>query len=181
MNTIEECCKELSACAINYASAAEDSDKFFEASERILEICDILKKNHSQSPDLLEDMLNDRSEPVRRVAAFCLLECFSCDNALIEKALRIVVDFLENSFGSQHIVWLTWLENFERRTQKKSGYKLRAELSQLTENYADKWLKAVREKQNSNGFVSETPVYPFDSFEFVSSDDSQEDDDSLPY
>ena len=182
MKTIEEYCDELASCARAYHFGTKDPENFFDASEKILDICNVLKKEYSEYPELVEKMLDDASEPVRRVAAFCLLESFSCSDETEKKALKIIVDFLEDSYGPQHIVWLTWLEGYERKTQKNSGYKLRAELSPLTENYADKWLKIARENQSKLAFISETPVYPFDSLNFVTGEDSEQDEDEeFPY
>ena len=92
-----------------------------------------------------------------------------------------MTDFLNSSYGPMHIVWLTWLEDYERRNEKKSGYTLRAELTQLTENYAMKWVKLAKGNQATMGFISDTPEYPFDSLNYIPESDRDEEEEEFPY
>jgi len=119
MKTFEECKNKLVAYASAYNLGAKDPDAFFDAMEAILISCREIKENHSNRAEDVADLMNDPSEQVRRIGAFCLLEYLECSPENEAKAMKVIVDFLNGSYGAQHIVWLTWLEALEKRTGKK--------------------------------------------------------------
>lgn len=183
MENFDLYCEKLIQSALTYSFGSKDPDRFFDAMETILDVCSEIKEKFPDKCEELSVLLDDPSEPVRRVAAFCLLEFFKCSEATEAKALKTVTDFLYGSYGAQHIVWLGWLESWEKKNNKKSEYSLRAELSPLTENYAGKWLRYTIDSQKAqkDEFLSETPTYPFDSFDFSAEEEAEDDTEEFPY
>ena len=185
METFDLYCEKLAVAASAYSFGAKEPDRFFEAMETVLDTCVRIKEDFPDKEYELSKKLDYPSEPVRRIFAFCLLEYFDCSEKIELAAMKTISEFLDGSYGAQHIVWLAWFEAWEKRKNKKSEYVLRAELSPLTENYAEQWLKIAREQQKKKDveteFVSETPIYPFDSFDLLPDDDKDSDEDEFPY
>lgn len=181
MKAFEECCSELSSLATRYGIDNDDPDAVFDVMEKIIDVCETLSSDYSEKTSELLAYTEDSSEAVRRVFSFCLLEYFSLSELEEDQALSVIVDFLSGSHGSQHVVWLTWIESWERRHQKKCGYTLRAALHPLSEDYAGKWLEITRRAHELHGFVSDTPEYPFDTFAVSDPDDSDDGADEFPY
>jgi len=179
MEKFEECVEKLTGYAIVHSAGMKDTDEFFDAMEGILDICAILRENFSDRRGEFYSMLSDPSEVVRLVASFCVLEGKLFDGEAEALALKNVTDFLNGSYGIQHIVWLTWLEEWGIKNDKKIPYTPRAELLPLKKNYAEKWLKILNEKtgnSDSEGELVSFPSYPFDSFDFIDDSDDGDDD-----
>lgn len=184
VKNFDECCKDLFEYSRTFNSGFGDPDAFFDAMEGIIHVCEALQSEYPEKRDKLANFLSDPSEQVRRITAFCLLEFFSVSGELRDQALSIIKAFLDSSYGPAHIIWLTWLEDFERRNKIQTDHTLRAELTPLRENYEKRWIDLVSEENAKSGHISETPKYPFDSFDILPSDSDNEDDegsDDFPF
>lgn len=181
VKNFDECCKELFEYSQSFNAGVGDPDAFFEAMEGVLRACEMLHSQYSERAEELSNYLFDSSEQVRRITAFCLLEFFDVKGETRDNALAVIRAFLDSSYGPMHIIWLTWLEDMERRKGIQASYKLRAELTPLRENYEKKWVDLVS-SENSGVHMSETPKYPFDSFDIPPSDtDDDGNTDDFPF